>query len=107
MAYGVAKQEIVKIPCDIEANPTSVKFTWKFNSSSTDVIDVTATTVIVDQTRSVATYTPVTDSDYGYLLCWASNEIGPQKEPCVFSISPAGKFNNFILKVFFCEKFGK
>lgn len=29
--------------------------------------------------------------DYGTLLCWASNEIGDQMEPCVYTITPAGK----------------
>ncbi|CAH2012835.1 unnamed protein product [Acanthoscelides obtectus] len=29
--------------------------------------------------------------DYGTLLCWGRNEIGMQKEPCVFYINPAGK----------------
>ncbi|KAG7155220.1 Nephrin-like 23 [Homarus americanus] len=33
----------------------------------------------------------MTALDYGTLLCWANNEIGPQKEPCVFHIVPAGK----------------
>jgi hypothetical protein len=29
--------------------------------------------------------------DYGTLLCWGSNEMGMQTEPCVFNIIPAGK----------------
>ncbi|XP_061388560.1 uncharacterized protein LOC133323652, partial [Musca vetustissima] len=29
--------------------------------------------------------------DYGTLLCWASNEIGDQTEPCVYTIAPAGE----------------
>lgn len=30
--------------------------------------------------------------DYGTLLCWASNEIGDQSEPCVYTIAPAGEY---------------
>ncbi|EDS34171.1 conserved hypothetical protein [Culex quinquefasciatus] len=32
-----------------------------------------------------------TTGDYGTLLCWGSNEIGTQTEPCVFNLIPAGK----------------
>ncbi|XP_069984724.1 nephrin-like [Penaeus vannamei] len=28
--------------------------------------------------------------DYGFLLCWATNDVGKQKDPCVFKIFPAG-----------------
>ena len=29
--------------------------------------------------------------DFGSLLCWATNEIGRQFQPCVFHLLPAGK----------------
>ena len=29
--------------------------------------------------------------DFGSILCWASNEIGRQNEPCIFHLLPAGK----------------
>lgn len=31
------------------------------------------------------------DEDLGWLACWASNDIGNQREPCLFRIMPAGK----------------
>uniref|UniRef100_A0A6P4EXX6 Uncharacterized protein LOC108045232 n=1 Tax=Drosophila rhopaloa TaxID=1041015 RepID=A0A6P4EXX6_DRORH len=33
----------------------------------------------------------MTENDYGTLLCWATNEIGDQSEPCVYTIVPAGE----------------
>ena len=36
-------------------------------------------------------YTPQTGMDYGTLMCTASNQVGIQKEPCVFHIIMAGK----------------
>ena len=30
--------------------------------------------------------------DYGNVLCWATNPVGRQSEPCVYHIIPAGKF---------------
>lgn len=32
----------------------------------------------------------MTELDYGTMLCWGKNEIGMQKDPCVFIINPAG-----------------
>ncbi|GIY34954.1 uncharacterized protein CDAR_15951 [Caerostris darwini] len=40
--------------------------------------------------ESIATYVPHTDDEYGTLSCWATNEVGWQKEPCLFAIVPAG-----------------
>lgn len=36
-------------------------------------------------------YSPVSDLDYGTLLCWAKNAVGTQRTPCTFTIFPAGK----------------
>nr|XP_027211165.1 uncharacterized protein LOC113804478 [Penaeus vannamei] len=49
------------------------------------------TLYVVNGTESVVNYTPVTELDYGTLLCWASNEIGVQEHPCLFQIMAAGK----------------
>lgn len=32
-----------------------------------------------------------TEMDYGSLMCWATNSIGRQSEPCIFHLIPAGK----------------
>lgn len=40
---------------------------------------------------STLTYTPVTELDYGTVMCWANNLAGRQQEPCVFHIIAAGK----------------
>jgi len=82
--------EPAKIPCEVEANPTSVNFTWKFNTSDSDLSDIPPHHVMVDKTRSVAHYTPKTEADFGTILCWGENEIGMQKDPCVFLLTPAG-----------------
>ncbi len=33
---------------------------------------------------------PRTELDYGSLLCWATNSVGRQRDPCVFHLVPAG-----------------
>lgn len=91
--YGVARQEIAEIRCELEANPTDIQFTWKFNNTDNSAltVDLPQNLIVTDRARSTATYQPMTERDYGTLLCGGSNEIGDQREPCVFYINPAGK----------------
>lgn len=89
--YGVAKQEMAKITCQVEANPPDVLFRWTFNNSA-DSVDVAAAHIAKSGTSSQVSYTPMTELDYGTLLCYASNKIGHQRIPCVFHIIAAGKF---------------
>ncbi|XP_062134762.1 uncharacterized protein LOC133844691 isoform X1 [Drosophila sulfurigaster albostrigata] len=89
--YSSGRQETVKVACEIDANPPEATYVWKFNASQGEVADIPASLVAVDRGRSVAHYTPMMENDYGTLLCWASNEIGDQSEPCVYTITPAGE----------------
>ncbi|XP_030760739.1 uncharacterized protein LOC115885855 [Sitophilus oryzae] len=88
--FGVARHEPAKITCELEANPTDVEFIWKFNNSA-DTFDIPQSQIYVEKARSIAMFKPVTEQDYGTLLCYGRNEIGMQKEPCVFYVTPAGK----------------
>ncbi|KAF7280020.1 hypothetical protein GWI33_006454 [Rhynchophorus ferrugineus] len=88
--FGVARHETAKITCELEANPTDVEFIWKFNNSA-DMFDIPQSQIYAEKSRSIAMFKPVTEKDYGTMLCWGRNEIGLQKEPCVFYITPAGK----------------
>ncbi|XP_066592844.1 neural cell adhesion molecule 2-like isoform X2 [Prorops nasuta] len=88
--HGVAKQEKANISCQVDANPSDVQFRWTFNNSA-ESIDVTAGHIAGTGTSSVVSYTPITELDYGTLLCWASNSIGSQQVPCVYHIIPAGR----------------
>ncbi|XP_053964212.1 hemicentin-1, partial [Anastrepha ludens] len=90
-AYSSGRHEMVKIACEIEANPMEATYIWKFNATLGETIDIPASLIAVDRGRSIAHYTPMTENDYGTLLCWASNEIGDQSEPCVYTITPAGE----------------
>lgn len=56
-----------------------------------EVVDIAQAQVTSNHTRSVASYTPTTELDYGTLLCWGQNAHGAQIEPCVFHIVPAGE----------------
>jgi len=86
----VAKQEKANISCQVDANPPEVQFRWTFNNSA-ESIDVSPGHIARAGTSSVVSYTPMTELDYGTLLCWASNRIGAQQVPCVYHIIPAGE----------------
>ncbi|KAK8394370.1 hypothetical protein O3P69_006516 [Scylla paramamosain] len=88
--YGVARNEDAEVTCRVAANPTATGFKWTFNNTA-DTIDVPHGRFTSEATYSIITYTPVTELDYGTLLCWAENIIGTQKQPCLFHIVPAGK----------------
>ncbi|XP_071525087.1 uncharacterized protein [Panulirus ornatus] len=88
--YAVGRYEDAEVNCSVEANPALDSFQWMFNNTA-DTIDVPQGRFTSSGGHSVITYTPMTSLDYGTLLCWASNEIGSQREPCVFHIVPAGK----------------
>ncbi|XP_065355312.1 nephrin [Calliphora vicina] len=88
--YGVAKQEDAKIKCSVDANPPDVDFSWTFNNSA-ESIDVATNHISRLGTSSTVTYTPITELDYGTLLCMATNKIGKQRIPCIFHIIAAGR----------------
>lgn len=85
--YGVGKHETVRVLCELDADPENLQFHWRFNGSGRS-IDLASFTV--NGRESVATYVPHNDEEYGSLSCRATNEIGRQREPCYFTIVPAG-----------------
>ncbi|XP_054284356.1 nephrin-like [Macrosteles quadrilineatus] len=84
---GAARQEVTRVTCEVEANPATVHFTWRFNNSA-ETVDIPESQYTLDKTRSTVAYTPIHDWDFGNLLCWAHNELGTQLEPCVYSVVP-------------------
>ncbi|KAK4885042.1 hypothetical protein RN001_001313 [Aquatica leii] len=92
-SYGVARLEVADVRCELDANPTDIQFSWKFNNSDNTalIVELSQNLVTADRSRSILSYKPIGEYDYGTLLCSGRNEVGEQKEPCVFYINPAGK----------------
>ncbi|XP_066594122.1 nephrin-like isoform X2 [Prorops nasuta] len=90
--YGVARHEDARVVCRVEAYPPPDSFRWAFNNTE-EMVDVPQARYknSTRRTQSVLTYRPVTEMDYGTVLCWASNTAGQQKNACIFHIIPAGK----------------
>ncbi|XP_015783695.1 hemicentin-1-like isoform X2 [Tetranychus urticae] len=85
--YGVAHNEIVQITCEVEAEPSNVNFKWSLNSSNENA---EIRSFITNGSISIATYRPRNRFAYGALACWAVNDIGVQRDPCIFNIIPTG-----------------
>ena len=95
IVHGVGKGEMVDVICSVSANPKAVTFEWTFNNSA-EFIRVPGKRALTEKngTTSKLTYTPKTDKDYGTLMCSATNEVGRQRNPCIFHIILAGKLNH-------------
>ena len=88
--YGVAKEENVRIQCQVAANPANISFRWTFNNSA-EIKHVSHDKFTSNGTVSFFHYKPERELDYGTLMCWSRNSVGEQSKPCVFHIIAAGK----------------
>ena len=52
---------------------------------------------VSEGTRSWLYLTPKSKDDYGVFECWATNIVGKQVKPCVFTVTPVGEFFSFFL----------
>ncbi|XP_068231364.1 neural cell adhesion molecule 2-like [Palaemon carinicauda] len=88
--YHVSRLENAQIECSVQANPEESTFHWMF-SNSADTTNIPKGRFSSAGSKSLLIYTPMVALDYGSLLCWATNEVGRQEEPCAFRIVPAEK----------------
>ncbi|XP_018895805.1 nephrin isoform X2 [Bemisia tabaci] len=83
--YGSGRKEAARVICEVEANPAAVTFSWRLNNSTP--LAPAPLTAADNQLRSVVAMA----HQYGVLFCSAENEIGPQRQPCVFHVIPTDK----------------
>ena len=99
VVHGVGKGEMVEVLCDVVANPNVDNFQWAFNNSAGLIHVPPSRAKTFNGTRSKLTYTPKNNKDYGTLMCEAKNEVGKQKQPCIFHIILAGEINDYVFSV--------
>ncbi|XP_048507563.1 hemicentin-2-like isoform X2 [Athalia rosae] len=107
VVVGALKQETVSLVCAVESRPPPLTFHWTFNNSG-ELVEVAqsrypnvqspGTPSIAESLReyqrfhgSRLNYTPATEMDYGTVACWASNQVGRQRTPCLFQVIAAGR----------------
>uniref|UniRef100_A0A6A7G0P9 Protein turtle homolog A-like n=1 Tax=Hirondellea gigas TaxID=1518452 RepID=A0A6A7G0P9_9CRUS len=88
--YGAGKKEEISITCWVDSHPAPLTFRWAFNSSN-ELVDMPQNTFSSHGMSSTLNYLPHTELDFGSLLCWAANDVGLMKEPCVINVVPAAK----------------
>jgi hypothetical protein len=87
---GAFRSEHLNVPCEVNADPPSRSFKWKFNSSG-ETYELSKERHYKNGSRSMLQYTPVMDQDFGTLTCLGQNEVGEQAVPCVFQVILAGE----------------
>lgn len=98
-AYGGAKGLSSEIECHVESKPGATSFRWAFNGTGELVELTNGYRTTADGSISILRYTPRGELDFGTLLCWASNPLGTQQQPCVYHFYAAGiKFNLILIK---------
>lgn len=53
------------------------------------MVDISQNHIRTQGLHSSLSYVARTDLDYGTLLCWGTNSLGEQQEPCIFKVVPA------------------
>ncbi|KAL3251927.1 hypothetical protein MRX96_054997, partial [Rhipicephalus microplus] len=87
VVYAASRHQEVEVHCEVEADPGNVTFEWRFNST---LQQRPLKSFTAQGTNSVARYIPHSHTEYGTLLCTASNRIGKQRQPCLFHVVQAG-----------------
>ncbi|XP_049865567.1 synaptogenesis protein syg-2-like [Pectinophora gossypiella] len=86
---GAALNEAAKVTCEVDAFPPPKNFQWTLNNSM-GTMELEPGKFTIDASgRSILTYTPATEGDYGSLSCRATNLAGQQIEPCRYTLLPA------------------
>ncbi|KAL4709359.1 hypothetical protein ACJJTC_007091 [Scirpophaga incertulas] len=86
---GAAFNEAAKVTCEVDAYPPPKNFQWTLNNSM-GTVELDSGKFTVDSAgRSILTYTPTSELDYGSLACRASNLAGQQIDPCRYTLLPA------------------
>ncbi|KAK2707869.1 hypothetical protein QYM36_015522 [Artemia franciscana] len=89
-----SRGETTTLACEVDADPTDVHFWWTFTPVSNIVAEailLPRSTFIISGLKSVLKYSPKNESDFGTIGCWASNNAGSQKEPCLYHLVTAGR----------------
>ncbi|XP_050679946.1 nephrin-like [Leptidea sinapis] len=88
---GAAINEAAKVLCEVDAFPPPKNFQWTLNNTLGTIELDNSKYTISSTGRSILTYTPTSDTDYGSLACRATNLAGQQIEACRYTLLPAVK----------------
>lgn len=73
------------VECQVESVPEVTKFFWTYNTSR-EVLRVRDAKIQNVDSSSTLHFSPYHMDDLQSLSCWAQNDLGQQKEPCLFYV---------------------
>ena len=76
----------VSLTCGVESYPAPRSYRWQYNSSQGSFQIPNAKSMMSFMNYAVSEE----GGTEGEVLCWATNEVGEQDEPCVFHVVPLG-----------------
>ena len=76
----------VSLTCGVESYPAARSYRWQYNSSQGSFQIPNAKSMMSFMNYAVSE----AGGTEGEGLCWATNEVGEQHEPCVFHVVPLG-----------------
>ena len=79
------KDNGIDLVCTVDSKPQATTYRWLFNSSETTFEIPSA-----ESTMFFSNYKSSAEEGHGQVLCWASNSLGEQYNPCVFRVVPLG-----------------
>ncbi|XP_072941925.1 kin of IRRE-like protein 2 [Epargyreus clarus] len=86
---GAAINEPARVACEVDAFPPPKNFQWTLNNTL-GTIELESGKFTIDSFgRSILSFTPTSDADYGSLACRATNLAGQQVHPCKYTLLPA------------------
>lgn len=90
--YEVPVGQQVRIDCHVQADPNDIEFSWKLNKTLGDSHQTHVLENIphyeTNFTHSHVNYELRSRRHQAQLLCWASNGMGVQAQPCVILVVP-------------------
>lgn len=92
VVYVGSRSDEVQVVCEVLSYPDVVAFHWSFNGSGGNRVLQSGFSGDRATLSSVMRYTPISDADFGTLLCQANNSVGLQSKPCVFHIVQASEY---------------
>lgn len=89
---AASRSEDVNITCEMDALPDRLKFQWTHTNTVGENSELESDMYTSLGSKSLLRYHLRSEEDFGTLLCWAANTIGPAERPCVYQLVPAGLF---------------
>ncbi|XP_070393322.1 cell surface glycoprotein MUC18-like isoform X2 [Dermacentor albipictus] len=82
--YGAASNQPVRVNCEVQSEPAPTSFHWRLGNES-----LTNFTSLGHSSHVTLVPRRIPQDLTKRLLCWATNDVGTQREPCAFSLVPA------------------